>query len=196
MTNHDLIAEARELLSFIAAGPPRTPDPWAAYNWVRNKLSTLLDSLEAAQQDRDRAHAEVARLVPTRVALLEGELVADTAQRPPLGRIEDALIEAWDDGNATGLDGWTGPGRGSGEVDRQAVFNRDRVIRKVLDELGETPATPPGFAVGCLDRVTDLFEKWAEEEAEHRAAGEHGIAEGLHVAIEELRVAVHGEVRS
>ncbi|WP_454199540.1 hypothetical protein [Nocardia sp. Marseille-Q1738] len=42
------------------------------------------------------------------------------------------------------------------------------------------------------DRVTDLFEKWAAEESEHRAAGEYGIAEGLHVAIEELRQAVHG----
>jgi len=44
-----------------------------------------------------------------------------------------------------------------------------------------------------LDRVTDLFEKWAAEENEHRKAGEFGIAEGLHVAIEELRAAVHGK---
>lgn len=43
-----------------------------------------------------------------------------------------------------------------------------------------------------LDRVTDLFEKWAAEESEHRAAGEYGIAEGFRVAIEELREAVHG----
>lgn len=43
-----------------------------------------------------------------------------------------------------------------------------------------------------LDRVTDLFEAWAAEENEHRAAGELGIAEGLHVAIEALREAVHG----
>lgn len=44
-----------------------------------------------------------------------------------------------------------------------------------------------------MDRVTDLFEKWAAEENEHRTAGEFGIAEGLHVAIEELRGAVHGK---
>lgn len=43
-----------------------------------------------------------------------------------------------------------------------------------------------------LDRVTDLFEAWAAEENKHRAAGELGIAEGLHVAIEALREAVHG----
>lgn len=45
---------------------------------------------------------------------------------------------------------------------------------------------------GQVDRVTDLFEKWAAEENEHRTAGEFGLAEGLHVAIEELRAAVHG----
>lgn len=45
-----------------------------------------------------------------------------------------------------------------------------------------------------LNRVTDLFEKWATEECEHRAAGEYGIAEGLRVAIEELREAVHGDL--
>lgn len=43
-----------------------------------------------------------------------------------------------------------------------------------------------------LDRVTDLFEAWAAEENEHRIAGEFGLAEGLHVAIEALREAVHG----
>ncbi|WP_433568115.1 hypothetical protein ACQP1O_42945 (plasmid) [Nocardia sp. CA-151230] len=43
-----------------------------------------------------------------------------------------------------------------------------------------------------LDRVTDLFEAWAAEENEHRTAGYFGIAEGLHVAIEQLREAVHG----
>lgn len=47
-------------------------------------------------------------------------------------------------------------------------------------------------ATAVLDRVTDLFEKWAAEEDEHRQAGEYGIAEGLSVAIEELREAVHG----
>lgn len=42
-----------------------------------------------------------------------------------------------------------------------------------------------------LDRVTDLFEAWAAEENEHRTAGQLGIAEGLHVAIEALQEAVH-----
>jgi len=38
--------------------------------------------------------------------------------------------------------------------------------------------------------VTDLFEKWAAEENEHRVAGEYGLAEGFRVASEELRAAL------
>lgn len=44
-----------------------------------------------------------------------------------------------------------------------------------------------------LSRVTDLFERWAAEENQHRLDGYLGIAEGFHVAIEELREAVHGD---
>ncbi|MFX1785622.1 hypothetical protein [Prescottella equi] len=43
------------------------------------------------------------------------------------------LFEAvWDDGNAAGLDGWVGPGRGADEVDDDAIHARDRAIEKVL----------------------------------------------------------------
>lgn len=44
----------------------------------------------------------------------------------------------------------------------------------------------------ALDRVTDLFEKWATEENLHRTSGEYGLAEGLNIAITDLRGAVHG----
>lgn len=47
-------------------------------------------------------------------------------------------------------------------------------------------------ARAALDRITDLFEKWAAEEDEHRQAAAYGIAEGLRIAIEDLREAVHG----
>lgn len=78
----------------------------------------------------------------TRAAALRRLLVAladalEAAQRPPI-EIEAALEYAWDDGNASGLDGWTGPGRGAGEVDKQAIYNRDRAIRTALEILGET----------------------------------------------------------
>ena len=59
-----------------------------------------------------------------------------------------------------------------------------------------------GFVLGAqwaadragLDRITDLFERWAAEEDEHRQAAAYGIAEGLRIAIEDLREAVHGGV--
>ncbi len=50
----------------------------------------------------------------------------------------------------------------------------------------------PDHRAAVLDPVTDLFEKWAAEEQEHRRAGELGLAEGLHAAIEDLRTAIHG----
>jgi hypothetical protein len=71
------------------------------------------------------------------------------AAQPDPARIERALIEAWDDGNATGLDGYAGPGRGAGDIDAEAVYNRDRVIRKVLAEL-TTQADPPPITAGYL----------------------------------------------
>ena len=37
----------------------------------------------------------------------------------------------WDDGNAVGLDGWTGPGRGSGEVDDYAIRARERAVNRL-----------------------------------------------------------------
>lgn len=47
-------------------------------------------------------------------------------------RLRDALGDAWDDGNAAGLDGWVGPGRGAGDVDDEALFRRDRFLNKHL----------------------------------------------------------------
>ena len=48
---------------------------------------------------------------------------------------ERKFNKAWDDGNAVGLDGWVGPGRGSGEVDPEAARARERVIRQAEDAL-------------------------------------------------------------
>lgn len=57
---------------------------------------------------------------------------------PPVGAyalIGEILGAVWDDGNASGLDGWTGPGRGSGEIDDEAVRARKRAVRKAIEEL-------------------------------------------------------------
>ncbi|QFP97026.1 hypothetical protein SEA_SUERTE_55 [Gordonia phage Suerte] len=53
-----------------------------------------------------------------------------------LKQVRDALLalldEAWDDGNASGLDGWVGPGRGAGEIDDEAVRSRRRSTERLL----------------------------------------------------------------
>lgn len=46
--------------------------------------------------------------------------------------LTDILGDLWDKGNATGLDGWIGPGRGAGEVDGYAVTTRERDIETAL----------------------------------------------------------------
>lgn len=43
-----------------------------------------------------------------------------------------------------------------------------------------------------LDQVTDLFERWAAEEDEHRRDKQYGIAEGLKIASDDLRRVIHG----
>ncbi|AYR01548.1 hypothetical protein PP639_gp048 [Arthrobacter phage Seahorse] len=48
--------------------------------------------------------------------------------------LERILAEVWDDGNAVGLDGWIGPGRGE-PIDSEAVRCRERAVRKSSDEL-------------------------------------------------------------
>lgn len=46
-----------------------------------------------------------------------------------------ALFEAaWDEGNAMGLDGWTGPKRGT-EPDEYATVRRERTVDRLTDEL-------------------------------------------------------------
>ena len=65
-----------------------------------------------------------------------GELVAELkTTRSQLRQLSASLEEVWDDGNCTWLDGWSGPGRGTAESNRDALHARDRVINKVLREI-------------------------------------------------------------
>lgn len=87
------------------------------------------------------------------------------------GLLLDLLEEVWDDGNAVGLDGWIGPGRGAGEVDDEARYARDRVVRKVLKVLtengyGSLPESTTEW--GAVFRVTGaLYNVYhSREEAE------------------------------
>lgn len=46
-----------------------------------------------------------------------------------------ALLEAaWDEGNAMGLDGWTGPERGT-KPDEHAISSHERTVDRLLGEL-------------------------------------------------------------
>ena len=58
--------------------------------------------------------------------------------RAGLGRL---LEVAWDEGNATGLDGWVGPGRGAGAIDPEAVQARTRTVNKLLEKYCPEEAT-------------------------------------------------------
>jgi hypothetical protein len=52
-----------------------------------------------------------------------------------VGLIEHELERVWDAGNASGLDGWIGPGRGDGEVDAYAVQQRHRDTHGALERI-------------------------------------------------------------
>lgn len=45
--------------------------------------------------------------------------------------LRDAIEGAWDDGNAMGLDGWVGPGRGE-MPDDHAINERRRCVHKAV----------------------------------------------------------------
>lgn len=54
------------------------------------------------------------------------------------------LENIWDDGNAVGLDGWVGPGRGTEPIDDYAIRARDRAIGAAVTALqpGRSEAEP------------------------------------------------------
>lgn len=54
-----------------------------------------------------------------------------------MGKIAARLEVAWDAGNAKGLDGWTGPERGS-EPDDHAIQQRARIVDRLTEELEPT----------------------------------------------------------
>lgn len=113
----------------------------------------IADSLIAAGFRRG-APAEPAAREPTPLsrlkdALGEGQVieVPELQAEPTDALVEEALAwigRAWDDGNATGLDGWVGPGRGAGEVDSEAQHARTRLIHKADAALRAALTTKEG----------------------------------------------------
>jgi hypothetical protein len=89
------------------------------------------------------------------------------------------VAEAWDDGNATGLDGYVGPGRGAGEVDPEAVYARDRILAKANPLLHETalPIAERVFRQQIAEEIAVECERRAEMQA--NSNGDRHVVEGL-----------------
>lgn len=83
-------------------------------------------------------------------------------------RHEIALGQAWDDGNAAGLDGWVGPGRGGGEVDDEAERARTRAIEAGL---GAPAGDPEKDWQDWADVLTDASPAVAFRAGWHAAYG-------------------------
>ncbi|MUL61229.1 hypothetical protein B5P44_01340 [Mycobacterium sp. CBMA 213] len=92
--------------------------------------------VHARQATNDLAIDFAKRLISGHVEEASTGSPSLSADRPQLvGFIECELERVWDDGNATGLDGWIGPGCGAGEVDDQAVANRRRDTHAALGRI-------------------------------------------------------------
>ena len=92
--------------------------------------------MDARQATNDRAIDFAKDLISGYAKNAGTGSVSPSMDRPQLVElIEFELERVWDDGNATGLDGWIGPGRGAGEVDDQAVANRRRDTHEALGRI-------------------------------------------------------------
>lgn len=89
----------------------------------------------ARQATNDRAIAFVKQVITAYTADTRHHDAPTLGRAQLVGLIEHELERVWDDGNATGLDGWTGPGRGAGEVDAYAIQQRHRDTRSALDRI-------------------------------------------------------------
>ena len=69
-----------------------------------------------------------------------------------------ALFEAaWDEGNAMGLDGWTGPGRGA-EPDQHAIDRREKTVDRLVDKLAAHVAEVEKRA--AINALREAAEDW------------------------------------
>ncbi|AXN53251.1 hypothetical protein PBI_HARLEY_91 [Mycobacterium phage Harley] len=103
--------------------------------------------------------AQARSLVPELIAEVErksAQLAEWRAQYDAIDaeneRLRAALGDAWDDGNATGLDGWIGPGIGDSRgVDDQAVYNRNRFLDAALGKGASHGPLYPYKILAALD---------------------------------------------
>ncbi|AYN57838.1 hypothetical protein HOU49_gp50 [Arthrobacter phage Eileen] len=90
----------------------------------------------------------------------------------------EKLEEVWDDGNAVGLDGWIGPGRGAGEVDSEAVRCRERATQKASEAILAAGYRKPRTIITATE--LDALPEGTIVKTEYRfyqvEASRHGIA--------------------
>lgn len=126
--------------------PDRLTDAQPRVTLTDNERETALAWLRAHNADKGGGFGGL-------WAMIRGTLAARLAVQPPATN-RDALGMAWDDGNATGLDGWVGPGRGT-EPDPEGIDARERYLDRVL---AARPA-PDTLA----DRVQALLDHWERD---------------------------------
>ncbi|UTT53789.1 hypothetical protein [Microbacterium maritypicum] len=111
----------------------------------------LVDELEKALRDEaydggfgymgdEQFTAYVRTLAETAAEVVEKALTPTDDERRILGDI-------WDDGNAVGLDGWVGPGRGTEPIDDHAVYKREIAIEKYANALRRSEVPEPSEMV-------------------------------------------------
>lgn len=151
---------ARDALARFRGAPSATDDERS--RWGRD------DFLAHGQDRRDH----YLRHAPGVAAELEHLLSALSS--PPADDVREALEAIWDDGNATGLDGWVGPGRGTLPIDPEAVEARDRSIERNAAafevRLRGTVTEPCEW---CPEHHTG-FAEWQGDGLAHPSCGREG----------------------
>ena len=129
-TNRELYGEVRAL--FMEAIESET-----VKRYVEGCLSSRNAEIERLTHELNMSNQAGAALVGLNREATTAALKSETARRmlrdelaDLRSKVLDLVEQAWDDGNATGLDGWVGPGRGTRDVDPEAHQARDRMKEK------------------------------------------------------------------
>ncbi|AEK09177.1 hypothetical protein FGG23_gp081 [Mycobacterium phage Ibhubesi] len=162
----DVVERAKVALEGVAYGPWEFDCSDEGMQAVGGPVIWLGDGdlgfrVEAHYQDDRNAEfvAQARTLVPELIAEVErksAQLAEWRAQYDAIDaeneRLRAALGDAWDDGNATGLDGWIGPGIGDSRgVDDQAVYNRNRFLDAALGKGASHGPLYPYKILAALD---------------------------------------------
>ena len=128
MTIESRLAEIRARVDAATEGP------WSVYRGDRIGTYVTRPDLAGVAREWSLTWSDAdAEFIAHSRTDLPALLAAVQAVREKLPSLLEA---AWDDGNALGLDGWTGPERGE-EPDEHAIRRRARLRSKLVDEACE-----------------------------------------------------------